>query len=105
MSAVVRLYATVYPAMLKPLKELAERFERFYLCLCDNCENRNSYFYPFPCAFRQNFSWRSSKKKCLHHIPIAKNDFLAERIKELTRFGLTLDEAKALIEREIEETV
>lgn len=93
-SNVIHLYATVYPQKLKPLKELAERFDRFDVCLCEKCRWRNSNFYPNPCQHRKNFAW----KKCVHHIPIARNSFLAERVRELTRFGLSLDEAIGMME-------
>ena len=96
---VVRLLGCLNPQALIPLKQLVLRFDKFYICLCDNCRNRKANGYVFyPCVFRKNFAW----KKCKHHQPIARNSFLAERILHLTRW-LTLDEAIGLFRRELGE--
>ena len=96
---VVRLLGRLNPQKLKPLKEFVSQFDKFYICLCDNCKNKkpSSHVF-FPCVFRKNFAW----KKCKHHQPIARNNFLAERVLYLTRW-LTLDEAIGLFRRELGE--
>jgi len=95
---VVSLLSKLNPQMLKPLKEIAVRFDRFYICLCENCRNRDVLCFPNPCRFRKNYAW----KKCRHHQPIARNSFLAQKIIYLTKW-LTLDEAIGLLRRELGE--
>lgn len=95
----VRLFETLDPKTLDPLEDLVLRFDKSYICLCDNCRNRklNGFMY-YPCMFRKNFAW----KKCKHHEPIARNCFLAEGVVYLTKW-LTLDEAIGLVRRDIGE--
>lgn len=84
----------LHPQKLEPLKEVVLRFDKFYLCLCNNCKNKDGY----PCKFRKNWAW----KKCKYHQPIARNSFLAEKVLHLTRW-LTLDEAIGLFKTELGE--
>jgi len=93
----VRLLGHLNPQALDPLKELVLRFDKFYICLCDNCRNRKtSSFVFYPCMFRKNLAW----KVCRYHKPIARNGFLADRVRALTKW-LTLDEAIGLFRSEL----
>ena len=94
----VRLLGVLVPHLLKPLSEIVPRFDKFNSSLCHRCRNfDNRNFWPNPCRHRQNYAW----KKCSHFDPIARNGFLADRVRRLTKYGLSLDEAIGLLRREI----